>query len=452
MTRRRRHVVAGCVLAVILAPAVGRAAGDLLLREITVVDGTGGPARSGVDVLVRNGRIAAIAPERLDADGAEVVDGRGRFVVPGLFDAHTHPFPVDESFPQFVRFGVTSILVTGCGDCDDATLAAMRERTLAPGAAAPRFFHTSQHFTMAGRHPVKTYPSPKWVDGVTVHYIDSVAEIGPLVARVSRQPIVGIKLTIEEGPDPPFVERMPQEFIDEIVRQAHIAGTRVFAHVSDSEELRMAARAGVDHLLHFTGVDVDWERDGELVAELVSRDVHWVTTIMIDKAFLYPQHPEWVAAVAATGMYDAELARLAGAADDPEAVRAFAQRLYGEPAPSFATNPVLRKQFSDLKRLHEAGIRLVAGTDVGSDWIFPGYSLHEELALLAAAGFTPDELLVMATRNAAGMIGVLDDVGTLEPGKRADLLVLDADPRTDVGNLGAIAAVYRDGVAVWTDR
>jgi len=151
-------------------------------------------------------------------------------------------------------------------------------------------------------------------------------------------------------------------------------------------------------------------------------------------------------------MYDAELARLAGAADDPEAVRAFAQRLYGEPAPSFATNPVLRKQFSDLKRLHEAGIRLVAGTDVGSDWIFPGYSLHEELALLAAAGFTPDELLVMATRNAAGMIGVLDDVGTLEPGKRADLLVLDADPRTDVGNLGAIAAVYRDGVAVWTDR
>lgn len=433
----------------LLALGVDAAGADLLVRDVVLVDGTGGPAREGVDVLVRDGRIARIATAIEDGETA-VVEGHGRFLVPGLVDAHSHPFPVEETFPQYVRFGVTSILVPGCGACDDSTLTDVRTRTLRPGAAAPRFFHTSQHFSMEGRHPAKTYLSSSWVDGRSIHFLDSLEEIGPLVERVSQQPIVGIKVTIEDGPNPPFVERIPQAYLDEIVEHAHRVGTKVFAHVSDNVELGMAARAGVDHLLHFTGVDVDFERDREMLEDFRARGLHWVTTLMLDKSFLYPLRPEWIDAVRRTGAFDDELARLEASGPDEEGARARLRQIYGHDDVSFATDPILREQFEDLRRIHALGIPLVIGTDVGSPWIFPGYAVHEEMALLEDAGFAPTDLLVMATRNAARMLDAADDLGTLEVGKVADMLLLDADPRETVRNLRAIAGVYRDGVLVWS--
>lgn len=420
----------------------------LLIQDVVLIDGSGAAAQHGVDVLVRDGRIARISKARLEEADATVVDGRGRYLVPGLIDAHSHPFPVEESFPQYIHFGVTSILVTGCGTCDDQTLSHVRTASMETGAPVPRFFHTSQHFSMEGRHPAKTYGSSNWVDGKTIHFIDSIEEIEPLVERVTRQPIVGIKLTIEDGPNPPFVERMPEEFVDEIVAQAHRAGTRVFAHVSDREELQIAAGAGVDHLLHFTGVVLDWERDLAMLEDFRERDLHWVTTLMLDKSFLYPLHPEWMEDVRRTGMFDAEIERLARMGRSHEEQGALLENLYGSDEVSFEDTPILKKQFDDLRRLHEFGIRLVIGTDVGSPYIFPGYSVHEEMQLLEDAGFTPDDVLVMATRNAAEMIGVADELGTLSVGNRADMLLLDADPRETVRNLSALAAVYRDGVAV----
>ena len=420
--------------------------GNLLVRDVVLIDGTGSPAREGVDVLVRDGRIVRITDTRLDAGDVEVIDGRGRFLVPGLIDGHTHPFPIEESFPQYVHFGVTSIFVPGCSDCDDETLAAARARTRAPGAAAPRFFHTSQHFTMEGRHPAKTYVGSSWVDGKTIHYLDDVEEIGPLVERVTRQPIVGIKVTLEDGPTPPWVERMPQEFVDEIVVRAHAAGTKVFAHVSDDVELRMAAQAGVDHLLHFTGVDLDWERDRPMLEDFRARGLHWVTTMMLDKSFLYPVHPAWIDAVRETEFFDAELDRLMAEGAGEEATRERMRQIYGSDDVSFDTHPLLVKQSDDLRRLHEFGIPLVVGTDVGSPWIFPGYAVHEEMALLEAAGIPAPDVLVMATRNAATMVGADDEIGTLTIGKSADLLLVDRDPRVSVRNLRSIVAVYRDGV------
>lgn len=435
-------------LIVMSAGPAAAAGGDLLVREVTLIDGTGSSAREGVDVLVREGRIARIADERIDAPGVDVVEGRGRFLVPGLIDAHTHPFPVEETFPQFVHFGVTSIFVTGCSSCDDATLAEVRTRSRIPGAAAPRFFHTSQHFTMEGRHPAKTYVSSSWVDGRTIHYLDSLEEIGPLVERVVRQPIVGIKVTLEDGPMPPPVERMPQEFVDEIVVRAHEAGTKVFAHVSDDVELQMAAQAGIDHLLHFTGVDLDFDRDRSLLEGFRERGLHWVTTMMLDKSFLYSLHPEWIDAVRRTGVFDAELERLHSDSIGGDAVRARLQQIYGSDGVTFDTIPVLVEQSDDLRRLHEFGIPLVVGTDVGSPWIFPGYAVHEEMALLEAAGIPAPDVLVMATRNAATLLGADDEIGTLVVGKIADMVLVEEDPRVTVENLRSIVAVYRDGVRV----
>lgn len=421
-----------------------------VIERVTLIDGTGDEARGPVDVVVRDGRIAQISDESLALAGATAMAAAGLFLVPGLIDAHTHPFPVEETFPQFIRFGVTSILVTGCSDCDDATLIASRESTMRPGAAAPRFFHTSQHFSMEGRHPEKTYPSPKWRDGETIHFIDSVEEIGPLVERVTKLPIVGLKLTIEDGPAPPIVERMPQPFVDEVVAQAHARGTPVLAHVSDMEELRMAHSAGVDHLLHFVGVDIDWSRDRPMLEELLARDVHWVTTLMIDKSFLYPLHPEWIAAVRGTGLYDAELDRLAASDPPQHQMRALIETIFGSDDATLQ-NPTIQKELADLRQLHEMGFHLVVGTDVGNRYVFPGYSVHEEMELLESGGIPPAEVLVMATQNAARLLNASDEIGTLEVGKRADMVLLRSDPRQRVSHLRAIQAVFRDGRVVFSE-
>ncbi|MEM9533114.1 MAG: amidohydrolase family protein, partial [Pseudomonadota bacterium] len=222
-------------------------------------------------------------------------------------------------------------------------------------------------------------------------------------------------------------------------------GLMVYFHVSDMLELALAFEAGVDHLLHFTGVEIDWARHGDMIQSLVDREVHWVTTLMIDKSFIYPLRPEWIDTARASGLFDRELSLAANFGMSPEAARRNAELVYGEPDPDFATNPILVKQFEDLRRLHALGIDLVVGTDVGNRYILPGYSLHEEMALLEQAGFGPVDVLKMATINAAELVGAAERLGSVEPGKLADLVLLNSDPRETVANLSDIHAVLKAG-------
>ena len=415
---------------------------ELAITNVTLIDGTGAPARAGVTVLVRDGRIAAITTGQHRHKADEVVDGTGRYLIPGLIDAHTHPFPVEDTFPQFIHYGVTSILITGSSVASRENLTYARALSAQNASPSPRVFHTSQHVTMEGRHPVKTYPGPTWVEGETVYYMREAEDAERIVDAVADQPIVGIKVTIEDGPEPPFVEMISVEFVAAVVKAAHARGIEVFAHVSTMEGVRVAEAAGVDHLVHFVGVDIDWEQDQSVIDRLRERDLSWVTTLMIDKMFFYPAHPEWLDDVEATGLFSTEeIERLRNGRSSEESL-AILGDLYGLANPTLSA--VIRPQVEDLRELHRQGFNLVVGTDTGNDFVFPGLSLHEELELLAM-GFTPAELIPMATRNAADMLGVLDDVGTLEVGKRADMVLLDQNPLDDIRHTRTIQAVFRDG-------
>ena len=319
-----------------------------------------------------------------------------------------------------------------------------RARALAddPDVASPRVYHTSPHFTMEGRHPVKTYGGDQWVEGETVYYVRDVSDVAGYVEEVATEPILGIKVTIEDGPEPPFVERIPVELVAAIVEEAHARDLDVFAHVSDIEEVRIADEAGADHIIHFVGVDIDWERDADLVERLRQRGISWVTTLMLDKSFFYPARPDWIDAVVARGVFDdAEIERLRSNAS-PEESLGFLAEIYGVPEPTLEA--VIRPQLDDLRRLHALGLNLVVGTDVGNDFIFPGLSMHEEMELLEM-GFEPLEILRMATRNAAEMLGVLDELGTLEEGKLADMVLLDQSPLDTIANTQSVSAVFKAG-------
>lgn len=416
---------------------------DLVIANVNVIDGTGAPLQNNVNVYIKDATIIRIDAEAIKNSDANVIDGMGKYLMPGLIDAHAHPAPIEENFPRFIHYGVTSIFVPGCGECSNEHYAQMRQLGEQDTFPAPRVYHTSQHFTMEGRHPIKTYPSPKWVNGETVFLLEDTLQIEGFVKEVAQYPIKGIKVTIEDGPDPPFVDRMPQAFVTKIVNEAKKYDLEVFAHVSDMEEVRIAQRAGVQNIVHFVGVDIVWERDEEVINALIADSVSWVTTLMIDKSFSYPLNPNWLNRPEIIDIYDAEeIARLSNP-NRAERSKQMLFEFYGLENPTLER--VILPQTEDIKILAERGCNVVLGTDTGNDFIFPGFSMHEEMQLMELGGFEPMEIIKMATHNGAKMLKVLDKTGTVEVGKFADMILLNRNPLESISNTLSIDMVIKNG-------
>ncbi|NAS13834.1 amidohydrolase family protein [Poritiphilus flavus] len=417
---------------------------DLVISNVNLIDGTGMPMKTNVSIGVRDGKIVAI-DSALMKSTENLIDGTGKFLIPGLFDCHVHSSDFERDFPKFVHYGVTSIFITGGSLCTNEYYAAMRAHGNQDTIPAPLVFHTSQHFTMEGRHPVKTYKG-NWVDGKTVFLIKDTLQIEGLVKEVTQYPIVGIKLTIEDGPHPPWVERMPQAFINKIQKEATKNGTDVFAHVSDNTELNMALDAGIKNLVHWTGIDIDFQRDTLLIKKIYEQKPSFVTTLMIDKGFLYPLFPEWVNAVRQERVFDeADLSKandpgyIARSKDNISFWKDFLQK------EDVQLSDIVAFQVEDIKVLYENGINFALGTDTGP-FVLPGYSLHEEMQLFEMGGMDQLDIIKMGTLNAATMMKAQDSLGSIENGKIANMILLDRNPLEEISNTMAIHTVIKRGI------
>ncbi|MEP5613899.1 MAG: amidohydrolase family protein [Cyclobacteriaceae bacterium] len=419
---------------------------DLIITNVNLIDGTGSPMQEGVTVYINNGRIAAINTTTSDQI-KNVIDGTGKYLIPGLFDCHAHTSDYEKDFPLFVHFGVTSIFCPGGSKTTNAYFAEMRQLGDQDSLPAPRVFHTSQHFTMEGRHPVKTYSNSNWIEGESVFYLRDTLQIETLVKQVSQFPIQGIKLTIEEGPTPPFVKRIPQEFVNKVAKEAKKNGTKVFAHVSDNTELSMALKAGITDILHYTGVDLDFERDKALIDSIYQNNISWVTTMMIDKSLMYALYPDWIEQIENMNLFDSEEV---GMLRDPSSIEqakqyvALLEEFFGIENPNFES--VFAPYLEEIKVLNENGVNMVLGTDTGNTFIFTGYSLHEEMQIMEMGGIEPLEIIKMGTLNAAKMMSAQDSLGSIESGKLADLILLNANPLAAIGNSLNINTVIKNGV------
>lgn len=420
---------------------------DLVVANVNLIDGTGAPLRKGVSVGIRDGKIVAI-DSLIDGKEQNRIDGEGKYLIPGLFDGHVHIGDYEEEFPAYIHYGVTSIFVTGGSLATNDFYAVLRERgNHQDSLPAPMVFHTSQHFSMEGRHPSKTYVSPNWRDGESIFYLRDTLQIEEIVAQVAQQPIVGIKLTIEDGPAPPFVERMPQAFVDKVVKEAAKYNLEVFAHASDNIEWEMALTAGVQNLLHYTGIDID-PKDSvhmRLLDAFKTRDPSWVTTLMLDKSFMYAAYPEWFEKEGMLSRYQ-ELKSEITSDQVARAIRhkAILQEAYGLTDDTFYE--LMKPQVEDIRFLNDQGIIMVLGTDVGNDLVFPGYSLHEEMLILEKGGMPPLEIIRMGTLNAAKMVHAADSLGSIEKGKVANMVLLNENPLEDMGNTMKIHSVIKNGV------
>lgn len=417
---------------------------DLIIANVNLIDGTGRDMKSKVNVYIQDGKVNAIGTAPV-TQTENVIDGTDKYLIPGLFDCHAHTSSYEEDFPRFIHFGITTILCPGGSKSSNKYFARMRALGNQDSLPAPRVFHTSQHFTMEGRHPVKTYPEGSWVEGKTVFYLRDTLQIESLVKQVAQYPIVGIKLTIEDGPAPPFVERIPQALINKVAQEARKNGTEVFAHVSDNTELSMALKAGIKNILHFTGVDLDFKNGTSLIDSIYNSDLSWVTTLMLDKSFIYPLHNDWVERVEKTGLFNPEDVKLLR---DPTQIKQAKQmrlmyKNFGIDDPTLKN--IIEPQVAEIKVLYENGVNMVLGTDTGNNFIFPGYSLHEEMQLMELGGMTPLDIIKMASFNAAKMLNVLETQGTIEAGKVADMILLDKNPLETISNTLSINTVFKHG-------
>jgi imidazolonepropionase-like amidohydrolase len=339
---------------------------------------------------------------------------------------------------QFLRYGVTTIFVPGGGGANDQDFATLRRACASTPAECPGLFGSGSLITAPGSHPVSTIfempadtpPSVTEARGVTV--LRPGTDIEALIAGKRALGADAIKIVIEDGPPPWFPKpRLSGSEVGALARAAHRNGIPILAHVSNADEVEIALTGGVDAIMHGP---VDRLPDST-IARMAKQSQYYVATLSLYDGIL-----TWARKKAESDPF-----ALAGV--DPAAV----ESLKAPPflAASFETveqaSGYLAIGSENLRRAHAAGVPLALGTDVNNPFVFPGFSAHEELALMVEAGLSPTEALRAATIGGAAFLRAGKRIGRIAPGFEADLLIVDGNPLADIRNSRGIVHVLNDG-------
>ena len=396
------------------APTAAReGAGALAVSGGTLVDGTGREPLPVATIVVREGRVAEVTAGGLATPGAEKIDARGKWIVPGLIDMHVHYHPgwMDA---LFLRHGVTTVRDVG-GGLD--SILRLREDSRATGFVGPRIFACG---------PLIDGPWPRHGTGLSVS-VQTVAEARDMARRLLDRGVDCLKI----------YEQLTPALVEAIVREADGTRVPVTTHLRDTTALE-ALDLGVRGLEHAFGFEVcDEIVAAQVVRRVVERGAYVVPTLAITEQISRLGSPEQETMALLTEIPDARRLywRRTAAAASPDRKASAARRLE------------CLKPF--VARLQRAGGQVVAGSDTSNPYVVPGASLHRELELLVEAGLSPREALAAATRTAAAFLGQSGTLGTLEVGKRADLVMLGADPIASIAAIRQVEVVIRDGRVVW---
>jgi predicted amidohydrolase len=424
-----------------------------ILTHATVIDGTGAPARRDATIVLVGDRIVAVGAHGQvpEAAGVRVVDLRGKYVLPGLWDSHTHFFDWEPIFPPLLLAnGVTGI----------------REMWGFPETHAVRD-RINAGITVG---PPRVVIASSIIDGPYSYWAPYDTEV-----RTEAEAREAVRQAKRDGAD--FVKvysYLGRDTFTAIADEARTLGITFAGHLPDRVPAALASDLGQRSFEHKYGMfiatsareeeirrDIDalpadpagawftqvrvWERlaadtySPPRAAALFERMAHNGTrlspTLTVLRIFAEP---------ADSHLDDPRLRYL------PELFRSYWKQTADRWAPSTPEQlAIQRAYFQAFSRLvataHESGVDVIAGTDAGNPYCFPGFGIHDELALLVAAGLTPMQAIQAATRDAAAFAGLGESAGTLAPGKVADLLILDADPLANIRNTQQIHAVVAAG-------
>lgn len=396
---------------------------EFVLTGGMLIDGNGGPPLQDAALHVKDGRIVWVGPAAdlpPDAQNALKEDISGQVVVPGLIDAHCH----------VCWNGRESVLDLVNRDRDLIVLEATvtLRRILSSGTTAVRDIGGHDYVEMALRKAVdagwivgprlKTSGKVISMTGGHAHFISREADGPDEVRKAAREQIKAgadtIKLMATGGAATPgqdvMASQLTREELRAAVETAHAMGRTTATHCHGTGGIKASIEAGIDSIEHGTYLD---EETAEMMAAQGTALVLTLGVAKPDPATMLPD------------------------------MLAEAQRL----EPIFE---VLRKRTLESIRIaRDKGVFIGIGSDAGGNALAPhDFSMAKEAAHLVEAGFTPLEALTIVTKNNARVLRWEHEIGTLEAGKFADLVVLDANPLDDIRNLRSVAAVYKAGVRV----
>ena len=411
-------------------------------------------------ILIEGDRIAAVGPSSEVAvpDGATVHEMDGKYVIPGLVDGHVHFF---QSGGLYTRPDVLD-------------LRAARPYAEELQRIKERLPDTFRRYLRSGVTSVVDVGGPMWNLDVraradTTARAPTVVTAGPLISSVERPrldegdpPILQItspeaarqevREQVEAGVDLIkiwyIVRESPANYrpvVEATVNEAHAAGKRVAVHATQLETARAAVEAGADILVHSV---FDEPVDEGFVQLLKENDVLYTPTLVVRERYsqTFAQQLDLTLAEHRLGQKDV-IGSLTDLRTLPDSLvsQGIRQRIQQAPAvPSDTT------AMRNLKRLHDAGVAVAAGTDAGNIGTPHGPSLFREFQLMSEAGLTPREILTTATTGGARLMG-RDDLGKVASGYQADLVVLDENPLRDVMHTTGIHRVVKEGTVFRPD-
>ena len=396
---------------------VGSAAAQVtVLRGATLIDGSGAAPQSNVTIVIENGRLRDIGRDVATPAGATVIDVMGKFVVPGIINAHGHvgPAPRDPQLRQYALYGVTTT-TSMAADPDD--IVDFKAKQKAGDLRGARILTVRYRFTTLPGNG-SDYKTPE----AARRHVDEIATHGA--------DFIKVWLDAQGGRTP----KLSREFVAAVLDQARKHGKLTMAHIVELADARMAVDEGVNMLVHNVR---DQDIPADFLATLKAHNVSVISTLAREEGMFRAgggttDDPFFVKGLSSQQRNDLAK-KLDTLAKDPE--RAASMR-------SFEQDKV------NVKRLWDAGIRFGFGTDSGGAserYFIQGFYEHRQMDLLAQAGLTPMQVIQSFSKNNSEMLGIDKDFGTLAKGKAADLLVLTKNPLDDIANMRTFEAVYLGG-------
>lgn len=348
-------------------------------------------------VVIEEGIISEIG--QVDAvtipENAKIIDGEEKYLLPGLVDMHVHLGWNSEEEMLYLANGVTGIQNMWGRPEDLETREAINARSI----LGPRLYTTG---------PLMDGPDPYWEDSMI---LETAEEARNAVLQVQKDGYDAVKV----------YEMLSVDVYEEIMKTAKEIGIRVVGHVPQQVGLRKVAELKQDSIEHLSGYNLD--NLGE-EAMMVAENQVWNTpTFVIMHILKEEEEIEGLEYV------------------NPDMIR-YWKHLKQKGHYQFD----LEKRQNILREIHEQGGRFLAGTDANNPFIVPGFSLHSELEYFVSAGLTSYEALKTATYNPAEFLGQLDQLGTVEEGKEADLILLSKNPLEDITNTKAIEGTMVQGI------
>ena len=438
------------LLLIILLPALAAAQNSpLVFRNVNLIDMTSEQTKPNMTVIVNGTRVSKIGKNLKIPKGAQIVDASGKFLIPGLWDMHVHIFNnvsapgtnnKDTYFPLFITNGVTGVrdMFT---DADDIKLVRQWQEQMEAGKLlAPRII-----------------PASSIIDGVPVIQANSVGVTG---AEDARRVVREFKAA---GAN--FIKvysNLSRESFFAIADEAKKLGIPFAGHVPDSVTATEASAAGQKSLEHQERMLIACSSTEDKFKDL--KKTEWTPALRAELLSSYDEDKcRQTAAVLiknGTWLDPTFVVNRSLMLGDDERFQKDARLVYVsanerqdwikfagffKPATRKHREARFRIEIEVLKIMHQAGVPVLAGTDVGNPFIYAGFSLHDELENFVQAGFTPFEALQTATVNPAKYTGLEKSLGTIEKGKLADLVLLDANPLENIGNTKRIYAVVAGG-------